>query len=240
MYFLLSGEGTSDIGACADGADVCDGAGFRHGPMALFVDRIVQARHHYSPREAMCCGFVSERALGDRASELEPARKGLRLPGKKREKETRYFFNNARLLARIAIEMGRSKNDEIVAVLFRDADGTASAGRGIWDEKHRSMLDGFAEEGLPRGVAMIPKPKSEAWILCALRPDPYQGCEALEARSGNDDSPHSLKGELRDILGEDAPVTERLLVRIEDGTIDPLRIDMPSFRAFRERLEAVI
>jgi len=44
-----------------------------------------------------------------------------------------------------------------------------------------------------RGVAMIPKPKSEAWLLCALKNKPYESCEKLEDRSGNDDSPNSLK-----------------------------------------------
>jgi hypothetical protein len=104
MHFLLSGEGPSDIGVCADGADRCEGARFIRGPRTMFVDRIVHAQHKYSLLEAGCCGFVSERALGERAAELKAAKKGLGLPGKKRGKETRYFFNNARILARIAKE----------------------------------------------------------------------------------------------------------------------------------------
>jgi hypothetical protein len=240
VYFLLSGEGPSDMGACADGSDGCEGDAFVHGPMAMFVDRLVQARHGYSPLEARCCGFVPERVLGRRASELKAARKGLRLPGKKREKETRYFFNNARLLARIAREKAMVKQDDIVAVLFRDSDGTASAGRGAWEERFRSMIDGFAEEGFDRGVPMLPKPKSEAWLLCALKEGPYQACEDLEDRSGNDDSPHSLKRELRGILGEEILVIESLRAMIEDGTIDPVRIEMPSFERFRSRLKEVI
>ena len=51
MYFLLSGEGPSDIGASPGGADECEGVNFLHGPMALFVDRVVHARHGYSPLE---------------------------------------------------------------------------------------------------------------------------------------------------------------------------------------------
>ncbi len=86
---------------------------------------------------------------------------------------------------------------------------------------------------------MIPKPKSEAWIICALKTNPYLGCDALEDRSGNDDSPDSLKGELGELLGR--PVTRELLLsKIEDGTIDCLRITMPSFIAFRSRLEEVM
>lgn len=240
MYFLLSGEGPSDIGACANGADECEGEAFAHGPMAMLVDRIVNDRHGYSPLDVGCCGFVREHILAARAAELKAAKKGLKLPGKKREKETRYFFNNARLLARIARERRESKQYEVVAVVFRDSDGTASAGRGLWDDKFRSMIDGFAEENFDHGVPMLPRPKSEAWLLCAVRKEPYQGCESLEDRSGNDDSPRSLKEELKGIVGEGRPMIETLRAMIEDGTIDPGKIAMPSFRAFRSRLEEVI
>jgi hypothetical protein len=208
--------------------------------MTMFIDRIVNARHSYSVLEAGCYGFVSERGLSARASELKAAKKALGLPGKKRGKETRYFFNNARILARMAKEKQKEKQDEIVAILFRDADGTASAGRGLWDDKRRSMLDGFEEEGYHRGVPMIPKPKSEAWLLCALKADPYQNCEDLEDRSGSDHSPNPLKGELNERLGAGVSLVETLCGLIEAGTIDVDKIQMPSFRAFRARLEEVM
>ena len=125
-----------------------------------------------------------------------------------------------------------------MAVLFRDAD-TATAGRGTWPEKRKSVLDGFLEEGFARGVPMIPKPTSEAWLLCALRDHPYQNCAALEDRSSNPHSPHSLKRELEERLGR-PPTREGLCELVTNGRIDHRRIDMPSFNAFRERLEAVL
>jgi hypothetical protein len=240
MHFLLSGEGPSDLGVCGSGADQCEGDVPSHGPMAMVVERIVSRRHHYSLLEAGCYTFVSEGYLSLRASELKPAKKQLGLPGRKRGKETRYFFNNARVLAQIAREKEQEKRDVVVAILFRDSDGTASAGRGLWEDKHKSMLDGFAEANHPRGVPMIPKPKSEAWLLCALRPNPYQDCETLEHRSGNDNSPNSLKSELKEILGEEAPLIETLCGMIKNDAIDVDRIEMPSFRAFRLRLEEVL
>jgi hypothetical protein len=170
---------------------------------------------------------------------LKAVKKALRLPGKKQTKETRYFFNTARLLARIAREQEHERADEVVAVLFRDSDGTASAGRGLREDKRTSMLDGFAEEGFPRGVPMIPKPKSEAWVLCALKRHPYRDCRALEERSGNDASPNALKKELVAILdGED--MRETLCEMLVERKIDINRIKMPSFDAFRSRLEEVI
>jgi hypothetical protein len=237
MYFLLSGEGITDIGAARIDAPICEGEDFLVGPMAIIVAQIVEARHDYLIFDG-ACGFVSETGLVRRAKDLKAAKKELRLPGKKQPKETRYFFNNARLLSRIAKEKAAAIGDDVVAVLFRDADGTASAGRGAWPGKRQSMLDGFEEEGFERGVPMIPKPKSEAWLICALKKQPYQGCNALEDRSGNDNSPRSLKKELAKLLHDDA--TPELLCQKVGDSVDARRIMMPSFTAFRDRLEEVI
>ena len=238
MYFLFSGEGPTDLGMCAESAATCEGNDYHHGPMTIIVDQIVQARHHYSLLETGCYGFVSRRALADRASALKAAKKAPRLPGKKRAKETRYFFNNARLLAKIAKDREHTLKDVVVAVLFRDSD-TATDGRGPWPEKRQSMLDGFEEEGFARGVPMIPKPTSEAWLLCALQENPYQGCAALEDRSGSPNSRSSLKGEVEKRLGH-PPTTDELCDMVTNGRVDYGRINMDSFNEFKKRLEAVL
>ncbi len=102
-----------------------------------------------------------------------------------------------------------------------------------------AILDGFDEEQFGRGVPMIPKPKSEAWLICALKRDAFQNCHLLESRSGNDNSPNSLKGELKLLLGDTELIAD-LCERLRDGRIDIDRIVMPSFAAFRDRLEEVI
>ena len=84
---------------------------------------------------------------------------------------------------------------------------------------------------------MIPKPQSEAWLICGLKAAPYEACESLESRSGNDDSPHSLKKELQEILPD--TVTRTVLVDVVRDRIDFTRLEMPSFRAFQTRLEQV-
>lgn len=154
-------------------------------------------------------------------------------------KETGYFYRNARALALCAKDKEAELQDEVVAILFRDSDGTASAGRGLWEDKRNSMVRGFQDEGLQRGVPMIPKPKSEAWVICAVKPDPYRGCSILESRSGNDDSPNSLKRELAEILNR-LPSRLELCEMVNDGTIDIERIDMPSAAVFRDALRAVL
>jgi len=237
MYFLFSGEGPTDLGMGLAVAEISEGNDFQPGPLAVLVEQLVEARHNYRLLEATACGYVTEQRLVERAQELKIARKP-GLPGLKRQKETRYYFNNARALARIARECAARKQIEVVAILFRDADGTASHGRGDWDAKLASMAHGFEEETFNRGVPMIPKPKSEAWLLCGLREDSALTCEDLEHRSGNDRSPHSLKQELESQLGE-RPTRELLCQLIRTGRINVERITLPSYLRFRERLHLV-
>jgi hypothetical protein len=238
MFFLFSGEGPTDLGGCSNPIDYCQGEEYRYGPMTVVVDQIVFALHQYSLLELSAYGFVPKGTLMARASELKVVKKSLRLPGAKTPKETRYFFNNARVLSRIALELQTELDDEVVAVFFRDSDGTQSADRGLWEHKVNSMLNGFSEEGFLRGVPMIPKPKSEAWILCAMKYG-YQGCNDLEERSGNDKSPNSLKNELEEHSGSYLSGAD-LVALLENRTIDIEQLMMPSFTTFRNRLESVI
>jgi hypothetical protein len=239
MYFLLSGEGPTDIGLCANGAQNCDGPEHEEGPMAMIVSQIVEGRLGFSFLESGYYGFVSKSTLVSKASKFKAHKKSLRLPGQKKAKETAYFYRNARALALCALEKEAKLTQDVVAVLFRDSDGTASASRGLWTDKRDSMLQGFDDENYARGVPMIPKPKSEGWIICAVKRNPYQACEALEDRSGNDDSPNSLKKELVEIL-KGHTSREELRELVTTRKIDFNRIDMPSFNEFRIRLEEVI
>jgi len=81
---------------------------------------------------------------------------------------------------------------------------------------------------------MIPKPVSEAWLVCALQEHPYQNCAGLENLS-----PQSLKRRLEQLLGR-RPSRKELVQMVADRTIDVDRLKMPSFTAFRSRLEEVI
>ena len=162
-----------------------------------------------------------------------------RFDAAKQPVETRYYFANARMFARIAMEQQTRLKDTVIAILFRDSDGTASAGRGLWEDKRRSLANGFEAEGFQCGVPMIPKPKSEAWMICAVKATPYLACAELERRSGNDKSPKSLKKELANLLKE-SPTRVLLNRLVTDRRIDVLQIDMPSLNAFRKRLGEVL
>jgi len=225
MFLLLSGEGASDIGTQDD----------EIGPMTKFIDKWIARHSGYSLIEVGSYTIVTKQTLSETAKrEIKPLSK----KGKKQLSETRYFYKNARALALLAKRKGEELDLTVIPVLFRDADGTASSDRGEWRDKRQSMLDGFEVEGVLNGIPMIPKPKSEAWILCALRDD-YQNCERLEDQSGNDASPNSLKKQLDQHLGEAA--TRMLLnEKVDRGQLDITRIvDMPSLNVFKDRVDEV-
>jgi hypothetical protein len=221
MHLVLSGEGASDVGSDLENI----------GPITKLVDRSIEKRLGYSLVEYQALTLFSKAELADRAKQMKARSR----KGKKQPSETRYFYNNARALALLA---GEIQAEDRVVVLFRDGDGTATSDRQEWAQKFQSMLDGFAVEELTTGIPILPKPKSEAWWLCALR-DNYQNFQQLEDESGNDASPNSLKSQIEKYLRE--PATRLLLNdKIDAGEIDIDRInDMPSLTAFKNRLDEV-
>ncbi|MBE0435560.1 MAG: hypothetical protein IBX56_07120 [Methylomicrobium sp.] len=239
MYVLFSGEGPSDLGRCDLGLDRCDAEDFQTGPMGWVVDQLIESFQgfEFSHIESGCVSFVSETYLA--ANKAPPTQKA-RLPGKKKPPETQYYFENARALAIAAQRKSLEINgDKVIAVLFHDSDGTASAGRGDWANKRQSILAGYAVENYEYGVAMMPKPKSEAWLLCAVKDNPYQHCQKLEDESGNDTSQNPLKEQLSKALqGKDS--AEQINDMISNHEIDVHRIDMPSFNAFKHNLNDVV
>ena len=126
-----------------------------------------------------------------------------------------------------------------MAVLFRDSDGTGISPRDDWEQKVDSMVNGFSRAGFDRGVPMVPRPKSEAWLLCALKDPPYQHCARLEDESGNDNSPNSLKRQLAALIGHE-PGAEEQSGWVRDGRVDPDRLNLPSFQAFTLSLNAAL
>ncbi|NOQ35509.1 MAG: hypothetical protein GQ569_06390 [Methylococcaceae bacterium] len=239
MWLLLSGEGVSDIGTCNPASDYCEIPELKVGAMAWFVDQCIEEiqGYEFSHIESHLVRFISKSKLTKLSKSLS-SKKKLGLRGAKQKSETLYYQRNARALAIEAKKLEEELNDSVLAVLFRDADGTQSSSRGEWQAKWNSMLKGFQEEDFKRGVPMIPKPKSEAWLLCALKNN-YQHCENLENESGNDDSNSSLKSQLDDVLNGHTSATE-IADKVHTKEINVLQIDMPSLNAFKTRLSEVL
>lgn len=234
MRLLLSGEGPTDLG---QDRPVAGGVEFVPGPMAWVVDKLLECHHTgYSLLDAHqaggdCITHIHETALaglGRRGSPL--------FPGVKFGKGTAYFTRNAQALGLLAKQTAAQEDQPVLAVLFRDGDGVSATPVGEWQEKVDSMHRGFALVECSTGVAMVPRPKSEAWLLCALRSPGYANCAPLENASGNDTSPNSLKQQLAALCGGTDPTAAEQVEWLTSGTVDPLRIEMPSFNTFKKSL----
>lgn len=235
MILLVSGEGPGDIGVCTNQQSICRGEDFRAGPMGIIIDLLVERELGYSMLAAQAIEFIGETALMHHSKQLPMALSA----GKKRDYETAYHFKSARALARLALNKKNQEECEVGAVLFRDADGTRSTERGLYEAKWASIEGGFVAELFPHGIPMVPKPKSEAWLICAFKNNPYQGCAALEeSLSGNDNSPEPAKAVLEGLLYGIGRDMNDLRQMISEIALD--NIGMPSFHRFRERLRDVI
>ncbi|MBA1245191.1 hypothetical protein [Pseudomonas japonica] len=212
------------------------------GPLAIVVDNVIHAVLGYSPRDACpdTYHYHSESALADKAAERKRQRR-FALAGRKRPVETGFFYISAWMLGEAALELERLENDAVVAVFFRDTDGTNTSDRTLWETKLDSIEAGFDRAGFDRGVAMLPMPKSEAWFICAAKDNPYQGCEQLEELPGNDRSPNSAKAMLAAVLGTEA-TADALIHWLAGNNFDGERLAdaMPSFYQFYSRLLQVL
>jgi len=130
MLCAFQWRGLSDLGQCELGLDRCEAEHFRPGPMSWIVDQLIESfGADFSHIDFSRVGFVSETYLAE--NKALPNQKA-RLPGKKKPPETQYYFENARALAIAARRKSEETNDDsVIAVLFRDSDGTASAGAAI-------------------------------------------------------------------------------------------------------------
>jgi len=105
-----------------------------------------------------------------------------------------------------------------------------------WDILVQSILDGFEDSGFQKGVAMVPKPTGEVWILCCLQN--YQHCDKLEDLPGNQVSSNHPKNIIRQRIGN-VPTRETLLALVCE-VCDTEKMDLPSFLSFKTRLKQVI
>jgi hypothetical protein len=235
MRLLFSGEGPTDLG---QEVPTSDGKKFIPGPMAWVVDKLLELRLGYSLLElhesgAESVNFVHKANLIAYGKPGQPGKP--LLSGLKHGKGQAFHARSAQCFGLMA----KAEEPPVVAVLFRDSDGTNSTPRQEWREKFESMVRGFALAGFDTGVPMVPRPKSEAWLLCGLKPQPYQHCDALEEAPGNDGSPAALKTRLKNLHGQE-PSADEQAAWVRDGVIDPTQIDMPSFTAFRDALDAAV
>ncbi len=238
MKLLISGEGSSDIGTCNNAQGVCMDEMFSPGPMTIWLTRFLLEWAGYdllAIPEAVV--FVSEKTLAQDAKQSTGRMQALR--GKGKQVETGLYFSNTRQLGLRAKVMSRDDDVPVMAVFFRDTDGTRSAPGQLWQAKWDSMLNGFKSVEFDRGVPMLPKPKSEVWLLCATKQGNHSH-EVLENISGNDQSPNSAKAQLDQFFGEHQSATQ-LAEWCQTNPVDWSKLmTLPSFKAFYDRLQSVV
>lgn len=239
MKILLSGEGPTDLGVCRNAQGRCDGADFKQGPMTQVLIQLLEPLLQYSLTDYPdSFTYVSETALCTQTkatpARLQPTR------GKKKGVETSYFYSNAMTLGRMAVDLAAQVGESVVAVFFRDSDGTRSSPSSRWQDQWQSIVDGFKHSGFEFGVPMLPKPKSEAWLLCAAGFNRVGDCSTLEALSGNDHAPDSAKSQLDAVLGHHHDADE-LCDWLIENPMDVARISsMRSFHEFHQALIAAV
>ncbi|HHY0364336.1 TPA: hypothetical protein ACVU34_000618 [Vibrio parahaemolyticus] len=222
MYLVVSGEGETDIGKSNEGI----------GPLSKLIDKYVEAQIGYSLLDIEMFDVIHETEI-TRISKDKTVIKNLSRRGKKQGQETREFYRAARALAYVASNPERQPS---FAVLFHDSDSNKWPD---YQSKRQSMITGFEAQEYQNGVPFVAQPKSEAWFLCALK-NGYQHCAALEERSGNDNTPRSLKAELKAHLSEPA-TREKLNELVDEGQIDLAQItDMKSMTDFHESMKEVL
>jgi len=210
---FLHGEGKGDLGQMALGQ-------FQPGPCFMLLQ--AASRLKLDPT------YVTKEQIA------QTGRQRPVLPRPSRPTGTGFFYKNSWALAKWAA--GISSEGRHLCVFFRDSDGTNSSPSSDWQAKFDSVVQGFQDAGCRTGVAMLPKPKSEAWFLCALKG--MDDGTSLEGAPGNDSSPNSLKKQLAGLLkSRDMALEAATLSQlVDDGEITPDRIPMPSFRAFQKSL----
>jgi len=165
----------------------------------------------------------------------------LRVRGVTDKTETEALLQNSFCLANYA----KAKGDAVGLVYFKDSDRTNTAPHNRWSKMVSAIYLGFSKADYKWGVAMVPRPKSEAWLLAYYQKnDPHQHeynqCARFEDMPGNDGSPNSLKAELKRLCGCEGNVYEEVITEEAIRMIDWDRIDMPSFITFRECFENVL
>jgi hypothetical protein len=239
---LVTGEGPTDMGCCENQSDVCTGDDYQIGPVAILISKLLE---RYLPEwnadqlefknPELFTSFVYRFRLSQIAKEkqlIRPSKKGVRSG----------FVEHAQRAA--ALGDYAKLNAFQIAAYFHDTDGTRSEQR---DDPHRrenlvkAINEGFrAVDFFECGIAVVPKPTSEAWLLCMCKAVPYQHCNKLEDElSGNDRSPQRAPKKL---LAEALNVEEldrEILCKIA-RQVDIERIDMNSFNAVRQSLRQAI
>jgi hypothetical protein len=235
---VVTGEGATDMGSCRNQQAICSGDDFEIGAVAKLLFKLIC--HHLPEWNTDQLDQVHPTkyltfVLGAWLGQSSKSRRRIR-PSKAVKKEFLEHAQRAEALAQYAIT-----NHHDVAAYFHDTDGTRSDRQDRRECLRQAIMAGFHAAGFSdKGLALIPKPTSEAWFICAVKSEPYQHCTQLEDDlSGNDRSPQRApKIRLGECLDNPDYTRQDLCNLVE--TLDTTQIDMPSFNELRHQVKTAI
>ncbi|MCF5225041.1 hypothetical protein [Pseudomonas syringae] len=237
----VSGEGVTDLGVSRRGLGVTDGADIEVGPTLILIYKLI---YLYAPdwyrdlydwtADVPIPTFLVSRGERSRVTKtLKPNLFQTHASGRGGIEHAK----GAWALAQIAMEYGAD-----LCIYFHDTDGTQALLRrspDLQDVIVKGASKGFEIQSVT-GIAMVPKPTSEAWFICHAGLPPYQHCHILETSlAGNQDSEErSPKIHLANLIGKQRLVRDDLIELAH--AFDVERINMPSFNQFRSDIKTAI
>ncbi|MBL0558897.1 hypothetical protein ACK3YT_17760 [Aeromonas caviae] len=236
---LVYGEGPTDMGGSRNAQAYAHGADLQVGSMLRLAHRLLG--RHLPDWNADQFDWQQEHAIptvlvapAEMTSLVGQAKKNktFKLTSKKTKSGYLIHSRRAEILGILAQRAG-SLTQAQLAIYFHDTDG---ANRDPHDPHDlvQAVNEGFRAAGFAgQGIAMVPQPTSEAWLICSCKPDAYQHCAQLETQlSGNDRSPARAP---KLVLGHHLRNTDYhrgdLLPVVNAIALD--RLDMPTFNQCR-------
>lgn len=237
-HVLVTGEGPTDMGVPNNQQNICTGDQYNIGAMAIIAVKTLQ---YYLPDWVSSHLDLHDPRTwityigGNKLAELAKGTQKFK-PSKKLSKGFVEHASRAAVMAKYAYD-----NEHQLGIYFHDADKELTS---EFITAIKLGANSFESEDITYSpiVAMIPKPTSEAWFICAKKENPYTHCAQLENNlSGNDSasSQNSPKRVLATLLGvQDCTTPIQLELAME---CDIEQIDMPSFNQFKDDLcEAIL
>ncbi|MGS3137260.1 hypothetical protein ACB316_03300 [Aeromonas sanarellii] len=232
---LAFGEGPTDMGRSRNAQAYAHGDDLEVGPMLRLAHRLLI--RHLPGWNADLFDEQKEQAIPSvLMAKAEMATKTRAGKFKLLSKDVKqgYLIHSKRgaVLGELAQQTG-SLTEAQLAIYFHDTDGTNRDPHDPHDLV-QAVNEGFRAAGFAgQGIAMVPQPTSEAWLICSCKPDAYQHCVQLETRlSGNDRSPdRAPKQRLGQLLGNPDYHRGDLLPVVNAIELD--RLDMPTFNQCR-------
>ena len=235
---LVFGEGPTDMGRSRNAQPYARGDDLEVGPMLRLAHRLLL--RHLPDWNTDLFDIQQEHSIPSilvAAAEMtaQVKRGAKKFPSKKTKSGYLIHSKRAAVLGQLA-QQTDSQTTAQLAIYFHDTDGTNSEPHNP-QELVQAVNEGFRASGFAKqGIAMIPQPTSEAWLICSCKPDAYQHCSLLETQlSGNDRSPERApKQVLGQHLGNSNYHRGDLWPVV--NAIDLDRMDMPTFNQLRADL----